>query len=58
VDAFAATAHVDNVAMGFGRRIRIATDSRYQLAAEPMDERWVGKNPIMNSVRVAKGMIC
>ena len=39
-------------------RIRISTDSRYQLAAEPMDERWVGKNPIMNSVRVAKGMIC
>ena len=27
-------------------------------AADPMDERWVGKNPIMNSVRVAKGMIC
>ena len=39
-------------------RIRISTDSRYQLATDPIDERWVGPNPIMNSVRVAKGMIC
>jgi hypothetical protein len=24
------------------RRIRLSTDSRYQLASEPVDERWIG----------------
>ena len=27
-------------------RIRITSDTRYQLAAEPVDERWIGENPI------------
>ncbi len=27
-------------------RIRISSDSRYQLAAEPIDERWIGADPI------------
>ncbi len=27
-------------------RIRISSDSRYQLAAEPIDERWIGTDPI------------
>jgi ectoine hydroxylase-related dioxygenase (phytanoyl-CoA dioxygenase family) len=27
-------------------RIRLSTDSRYQLAAEPVDERWIGEDPI------------
>ncbi|RKU12061.1 phytanoyl-CoA dioxygenase [Candidatus Poribacteria bacterium] len=26
-------------------KIRITADTRYQLAAEPVDERWIGKNP-------------
>jgi hypothetical protein len=26
-------------------RIRLSTDSRYQLASEPMDERWSGDHP-------------
>ncbi len=26
-------------------KIRISADTRYQLAAEPVDERWIGKNP-------------
>lgn len=27
-------------------RFRISSDTRYQLASEPVDERWVGENPI------------
>ena len=27
-------------------RIRITADTRYQLASEPIDERWIGENPI------------
>jgi hypothetical protein len=27
-------------------RIRLSTDSRYQLACEPVDERWVGEEPV------------
>jgi ectoine hydroxylase-related dioxygenase (phytanoyl-CoA dioxygenase family) len=27
-------------------RIRVTTDSRYQLASEPVDERWIGEDPI------------
>jgi hypothetical protein len=27
-------------------RIRLSSDSRYQLASEPIDERWVGEDPI------------
>jgi hypothetical protein len=27
-------------------RFRISTDTRYQLATEPVDERWIGENPI------------
>jgi hypothetical protein len=26
-------------------RIRLSSDSRYQLASEPADERWVGTDP-------------
>jgi Phytanoyl-CoA dioxygenase (PhyH) len=31
------------------RQIRLSADSRYQLAAEPVDERWVGVSPIGHS---------
>ena len=27
-------------------RYRISVDSRYQLASEPFDERWVGERPL------------
>ena len=30
-------------------RIRISTDTRYQLASEPVDERWIGEHPIAHS---------
>jgi hypothetical protein len=26
-------------------RWRLSTDSRYQLASEPADERWIGEHP-------------
>ena len=32
-------------------RIRLSSDTRYQLASEPVDERWIGENPIAHSVR-------
>lgn len=31
-------------------QIRLSADSRYQLASEPADERWIGENPIGHSV--------
>lgn len=30
-------------------RIRLSVDARYQLASEPVDERWVGEHPIAHS---------
>jgi hypothetical protein len=39
-------------------RIRLSSDSRYQLASEPIDERWVGENPIGHGVAGKKGRIC
>jgi len=32
-------------------RLRLSTDSRYQLASEPVDERWIGEDPIGHSKR-------
>ena len=29
-------------------KLRISTDTRYQLASEPADERWVGDDPLMH----------
>ena len=39
-------------------RFRISSDSRYQLASEPVDERWVGENPPGHGVAGKKGLIC
>ena len=39
-------------------RIRISSDTRYQLACEPVDERWIGENPIAHGPEGKKGMIC
>lgn len=39
-------------------RIRLSTDTRYQLASEPVDERWIGENPIAHGEAAKQGMIC
>lgn len=39
-------------------RVRITSDSRYQLASEPVDERWIGENPIAHGPAGKRGMIC
>lgn len=40
------------------REIRLSSDSRYQLASDPVDERWVGEAPIGHGERARVGMIC
>lgn len=39
-------------------RLRISSDSRYQRASEPIDDRWVGANPIGHSKAGKRGRIC
>ena len=39
-------------------RLRLSTDTRYQLASEPVDERWIGDDPIGHGPGAKKGMIC
>lgn len=39
-------------------RIRLSADSRYQLASEPVDERWIGDDPPKHGIRAKQGMIC
>ena len=39
-------------------RIRLSSDSRYQLASEAIDERWIGENPIAHGPEGKRGMIC
>ncbi|MBD1942101.1 phytanoyl-CoA dioxygenase family protein, partial [Coleofasciculus sp. FACHB-712] len=39
------------------QRIRLSSDSRYQLASEPVDERWVGSNPVGHSAAGKRGRI-
>ena len=44
-----------------GHRIRLSTDSRYQLADEPVDNRWIsidGKPPILHGGESKREMIC
>jgi hypothetical protein len=38
--------------------IRLSTDTRYQLASEPIDERWIGEHPIGHGPEGKRGMIC
>jgi hypothetical protein len=38
--------------------IRISSDSRYQLASELADERWVGENPPGHGGSMVRGLIC
>ena len=39
-------------------RIRLSSDSRYQLASEPIDERWVGEAPVGHGPEGKRGRIC
>ena len=39
-------------------RIRLSTDSRYQRASEPIDERWIGADPPAHGPRAKRGLIC
>ena len=39
-------------------QIRISTDSRYQLASQPTDERWIGEKPVAHGPEAKIGMIC
>ncbi len=39
-------------------RVRISSDSRYQLASEAVDERWVGENPVGHGPASKRGRIC
>jgi Phytanoyl-CoA dioxygenase (PhyH) len=38
--------------------IRLSTDTRYQLASEPIDERWIGDDPIAHGPKGKRGKIC
>ncbi len=39
-------------------RVRLSSDSRYQLASEPQDGRWIGADPPKHGIRAKEGMIC
>lgn len=39
-------------------RVRLSTDTRYQLASEPIDERWIGANPALHGKAGKRGRIC
>ena len=38
--------------------IRLSSDSRYQLANEPADDRWIGDDPPAHGIRAKRGMVC
>jgi len=52
---FMVHAAVDNCS---GNQFRISSDSRYQRASEPIDERWVGENPAGHSKAAKNGRVC
>lgn len=52
---FMVHAAVDNCS---GNQFRISSDSRYQRASEPIDERWVGENPPGHSKAAKNGRVC
>jgi hypothetical protein len=41
-----------------GNLIRLSSDTRYQPANEPADERWVGEKPLGHGGKSRKGLIC
>jgi len=38
--------------------VRLSTDTRYQSASEPIDERWIGENPAAHGRAGKRGRIC
>lgn len=38
--------------------LRLSSDSRYQRASEPADERWIGPNPVGHGVAGKRGRVC
>jgi len=52
--AYTVHASIDN----HSNFIRLSSDSRYQLAAEPIDERWMGDDPIGRRNSYKRGRIC
>ena len=40
------------------QQIRISSDTRYQRASQPADERWIGAKPAGHGPRAKRGMIC
>ena len=38
--------------------LRLSSDSRYQKASEPIDERWVGENPPGHGPDGKVGLVC
>lgn len=51
---YTAHAAIDNRTDSF----RISSDTRYQLASEPVDDRWAGPNPVGHTRAGKRGMIC
>lgn len=51
---FTVHASLDN----HSNRVRLSSDSRYQLDSEPVDERWIGDDPPAHGPRAKRGMIC
>jgi len=47
-------ASIDNTT----QRLRLSTDTRYQRSDDPVDERWVGENPIGHGPDGKRGKIC
>ena len=39
-------------------RFRLSTDTRYQLAAEPIDDRWIGSKPPGHALSQRRGRVC
>ncbi|MCF7761542.1 MAG: phytanoyl-CoA dioxygenase family protein [Cephaloticoccus sp.] len=39
-------------------RLRLSSDTRYQRASQPIDERWIGDNPIANTLAGKRGRVC
>ena len=39
-------------------RFRFSSDTRYQRASQPVDERWVGENPPANTIAGKRGRVC
>jgi hypothetical protein len=53
-EVFTIHASIDN----HSDRIRLSTDTRYQRASQPADERWMGDNPPAHGAAGKRGRIC